>query len=134
MPTINSSQSSVQNAANVLFFINLDYVMKRLYSEERLHIQPAFIYAVLALAKLLRSSKIETGSAGLSHALELVHQAHAAYKDAIDLHWLDATLAEAAFVSSLSDALQNLLYSCRFSPCLKSLPTPNIPPNGYELL
>jgi hypothetical protein len=82
--------------------------MKRLYSEERIQMQPAFIYGVLALAKLLRSSKLETGSAGLSDALEFVHQAHTAYKDALDLHWLDATLAEAAFVSSLSDVLDVL--------------------------
>jgi len=72
--------------------------MKRLYSEERLHIQPAFIYAVLALARLMRSSKLEGGSVGLSHALDLVNQAHAAYKDAIELHWLDVTLVEAALV------------------------------------
>lgn len=76
--------------------------MKRLYSEDRLHIQPAFIYAALALAKLLRSSKLETGSVGLSDALEFVHQAHAAYKDAIDFQWVDTTLAEAAFVGSFS--------------------------------
>jgi hypothetical protein len=72
--------------------------MKRLYSEERLHIQPAFIYAVLAFAKLLRSSKLETGTTGLSYAFDFVHQAHDAYKNAIDFHWLDTTLAEAAFV------------------------------------
>ena len=72
--------------------------MKQLYSEERRHIQPAFVYAVLGLAKLLRSNKLENGSAGLSQSLEFVRQAHVAYKDSVDLHWLDITLVEAAFV------------------------------------
>jgi hypothetical protein len=136
MPKTDLSLSSVHNTGNSLSFINLDYVGKRLYSEDRIQMQPAFIYAVLALAKLLRSSKLETGSAGLSHALEFVHQAHTAYKDAIDLRWLDATLAEAAFVSSLSDASDALreLMTFRFWPCSKSLLILNILPNGYEHL
>ena len=88
----------MRNTGNFLFFINLDDVMKQLYSEERRHIQPAFVYAVLGLAKLLRSNKLENGSAGLSQSLEFVRQAHVAYKDSVDLHWLDITLVEAAFV------------------------------------
>ena len=109
MATTNSNSFSVHHTGNALFFINIDYFAKRLYSEDRLHIQPAFIYGVLALARLLRASKLESGPAGLSHALEFVHQAHAAYKDAIDFHWLNTTLVEAAFVGFLLDVAKNLM-------------------------
>lgn len=74
--------------------------MSRLYSEDRLQIQPAFVYAVLAMASLMKSSKLEAGSVGLSQAMDLINEAHIAYKDAIELHWLDVTLVEAAFVCS----------------------------------
>ena len=76
--------------------------MKRLYSDDRLQIQPAFIYSVLAMGKLMKSSKLEGGSLGLSQAMELVNNAHAAYKDALELRWVDATLAEAALVRYFS--------------------------------
>lgn len=93
-----SFNPSVRNTGHLLTFVNLDYIMHRIYSEERHQIQPAFIYAVLAMAKLMRSSKLEDGSTGLMQATELVKLAHAAYKDAISLRRFDETLAEAALV------------------------------------
>ncbi|KAF9524627.1 hypothetical protein CPB83DRAFT_797695 [Crepidotus variabilis] len=95
----------VRNTGHLLNFVNLDYIMRRIYSEEqRLKIQPAFIYAVLAMAKLMKSSKLDEGSGGLSQAMELVNQAHAAYKDAIELRWFDVTLAEAALILALFES------------------------------
>lgn len=66
--------------------------------ESRLRIQPAFVLAGLAMAKLMKSSSVELGKGGLQESLALIDDAHAAYGEALEYGWLDGTLAEAALV------------------------------------
>ena len=46
----------------------------------------------------MKSSTMEGGSLGLQQAMILGGDAHAAFRDAVSLQWIDATLAEAALV------------------------------------
>ena len=73
-------------------------VKRLLRDDERLRIQPAFILACLALAKLMKSSTMEGSSPGLQQAMILGSDAHTAFHEAVRLQWIDATLAEAALV------------------------------------
>jgi len=76
-----------------------DFLIKCLYhDDDRLHIQPAFILSVLAMAKLMKSSSLEGGTLGLQGAIMLSNAAHAAFDDAIRLQSFNPTLAEAALV------------------------------------
>ncbi|KAF8965647.1 hypothetical protein BDZ97DRAFT_1811637 [Flammula alnicola] len=75
----------VNNTGHLLSFINLTFLIKRLYREdERLLIQP--------------------GPIGLQQAMMLANDAHAAFEDALRFQWLDATLAEAALILSLFES------------------------------
>ena len=90
---------SVQNTGHLLCFINLDFFIRRLHrDDERLHIQPAFMLSILAMAKLMKSSALEDGTMGLQGAMILANEAHAAFDDAIRLHWFNASLVEAGLV------------------------------------
>jgi hypothetical protein len=90
----------VNNTGHFLAFLNINFMVKRLLrDDERLRIQPAFILACLALAKLMKSSTMEGSSLGLQQAMILGSDAHAAFRDAVSLQWIDATLAEAALVT-----------------------------------
>ena len=67
-----------------------------------------FIPPLLLLPHLRHLPKSQMrDSAGLSHSSSLgcVRQAHVAYKNSINLHRLDITLVEAAFVSAMSQVL-----------------------------
>lgn len=92
----------VNNTSHFLAFLNINFLSKRLLrDDERLRIQPAFILACLALAKLMKSSTMEGGSLGLQQAMMLGRDAHTAFRDAVNLQWIDATLAEAALVTQI---------------------------------
>jgi hypothetical protein len=63
---------SVQNTGHLLCFINLDFFIRCLHrDDERLHIQPAFMLSVLAMAKLMKSSALEDGAMGFQGAMIL---------------------------------------------------------------
>jgi len=47
----------------------------------------------------MKSSTVEGSSLGLQQAMILGNDAHAAFRDAVNLQWIDATLAEAALVT-----------------------------------
>lgn len=66
---------------------------------ERMKIQPAFIFAGLALAQLLRSSRAEQGLMGMEKAVRLRDQANEAIDQALHAGQLHADLAKARFVS-----------------------------------
>jgi hypothetical protein len=109
---------SVQNTGHLLCFINLDFFIRRLHrDDERLHIQPAFMLSVLAMAKLMKSSALEDGAMGLQGAMILANEAHAAFNDAIRLHWFNASLAEAGLVSSTP--IRRLFHHTNFYSCAK---------------
>jgi hypothetical protein len=87
------------NTGHFLAFLNINFFVKRLLrDDERSRIQPAFILACLALEKLMKSSTMEGSSLGLQQAMILGNDAHAAFRDAVRLQWIVATLAEAALV------------------------------------
>jgi hypothetical protein len=60
--------------------------------------QPALIYACLAMAKLIRSSEIELGSNGRILAMGLRDAAQAHLRESWNIRWVDLGLAEAAMV------------------------------------
>lgn len=85
-----------------LSFLNLDFFTSSLFNpEDRLHIQPSFILAGLALAVLMKSSELEGGSNGRGRALWFRNAAQEALNKAWRSEWIDAQLAEAAFVGPL---------------------------------
>ncbi|KAF4567153.1 hypothetical protein EYR40_006147 [Pleurotus pulmonarius] len=85
-----------------LSFLNLDFFTSSLFNpEDRLHIQPSFILAGLALAVLMKSSELEGGSNGRGRALWFRNAAQEALNKAWRSEWIDAQLAEAAFMLSL---------------------------------
>ena len=63
--------------------------------------QPALIYACLAMAKLIRSSEVELGANGRVHALGLRDTAQAHLRESWNIRWVDLGLAEAAMVLAL---------------------------------
>lgn len=63
--------------------------------------QPALIYACLAMAKLIRSSEVELGANGSAHALGLRDAAQAHLRESWNIRWVDLGLAEAAMVLAL---------------------------------
>ena len=90
----------VNNTGHFLAFLNVNFLVKRLLrDDERLQIQPAFILACLALAKLMKSSTMEGSTLGLQQAMILGSDAHSAFRDAVNMQWIDATLAKAAMVT-----------------------------------
>ncbi|KAF8993841.1 hypothetical protein BDQ17DRAFT_1311941 [Cyathus striatus] len=102
---VTNIQFLIDNTAPLLYFINVDFLSTRLSNEtERLQIQPAFIFAALALAQLMRSSSTEQGPQGVRRAIQLRNQAEIAYRDAVQHGWLDASLAEAALILALFES------------------------------
>ncbi len=63
--------------------------------------QPALIYACLAMAKLIRSSEGELGANGRAYALGLRDTAQAHLRESWRVRWVDLGLAEAAMVLAL---------------------------------
>ena len=63
--------------------------------------QPALVYAYLAMAKFVRSSEIELGARGRAQALTLRDLAQAHLEESWNMQWIDLGLAEAAMVLAL---------------------------------
>lgn len=63
--------------------------------------QPGLVFACLALAMLVRSSEIELGASGRTHALRLRDAAQSHLHESWNLQWIDLGLAEAAMVLAL---------------------------------
>ena len=63
--------------------------------------QPALVYAYLAMAKFVRSSEIELGASGRAHALRLRDAARVHLRESWNMQWIDLGLAEAAMVLAL---------------------------------
>src|SRR5580692_6424331 len=85
-----------------LTFLNVHWFLRDLFdSNARAHMQPALVYAFLAMAMLVRSSEIELGASGRAHALRLRDSAQAHLRESWSLQWVDLGLAEAAMVLAL---------------------------------
>ncbi|KAG5637497.1 hypothetical protein H0H81_004370 [Sphagnurus paluster] len=95
-----------------LCFINLEYFIKILLDEElRLSIQPAFIYAGLAMATLMKSSEVEFKAPGRERALWLRSTAQTYLDNSINSQWVDASLAEAALIIALFETSAHPMYN-----------------------
>ncbi|KAG6916115.1 hypothetical protein DXG01_008390 [Tephrocybe rancida] len=95
-----------------LSFLNFDYFMKTLMDEEsRLSIQPAFIYAGLAMAILMKSSEMEFKAPGRQRALWLRDTAETLIQNSINSEWIDASLAEAALIIALFETSAHPMYN-----------------------
>ena len=82
-----------------LSFINTMYFIRSLFTvDERSRMQPALIYAGLALATLMRSSKLELCGGGCSRALWLRDAAQSNLEQSLSTQWIDLQLAEAVLV------------------------------------
>jgi hypothetical protein len=83
-------------------FINPDLFLRSLASpESRQNVQPALIYAGLALATLIKSSELELGLAGVNRALWLRDVAQVELESSWSARWIDLGLAQAAMVCLL---------------------------------
>ena len=83
-----------------LSFINVPHFVRQLYApDERARMQPALVYAGLALATLTKSSSLELGEPARNRALWLRDAAHSNMETSMAAGWCDVPLAEAALVS-----------------------------------
>jgi hypothetical protein len=94
----------VNGTSHLLSFVNVPNLERILYSEHYTRVHPAFVWAALALANLMRSSNSAgqaygqqpgRGPQGLTVALALFSEA----KSAMEIGWADASYAYAALVS-----------------------------------
>ncbi|KAF8153666.1 hypothetical protein BJ912DRAFT_1014320, partial [Pholiota molesta] len=80
-----------------------------LREDERLRIQPSFILAILAMAKLMKSSSMEDGLIGLQHAMMLAQDAHTAFETALQANWVDPCLPKLLFLTYSARATDALI-------------------------
>ncbi|KAJ2924764.1 hypothetical protein H1R20_g12322, partial [Candolleomyces eurysporus] len=98
---VHEIRIAVEGTGHYLSFINVDTLEKQLWHEQyRARIHPGFIWACLAMARLMRSSSMEDGHAGLQMALNLFQEA----KRALDIAWADPTYAYAALIIALFES------------------------------
>ncbi|GLB44949.1 putative GAL4-like Zn(II)2Cys6 (or C6 zinc) binuclear cluster DNA-binding domain [Lyophyllum shimeji] len=101
-----------QDTGYWLCFLNLDYFVRTLLDEElRLSIQPAFIYAGLAMATLMKSSEVEFKAPGRERALWLRNTAQTHLESSMASEWIDASLAEAALILALFETSAHPMYN-----------------------
>ncbi|KAF8267650.1 hypothetical protein EI94DRAFT_1700825 [Lactarius quietus] len=85
-----------------LTFFNVQWFIPNLFdTHARAHMQPALVYAYLAMARFVRSSEIELGARGRAQALRLRDMAQVHLQESWNMHWIDLGLAEAAMVLAL---------------------------------
>ncbi|KAG6852934.1 hypothetical protein C0991_008048 [Blastosporella zonata] len=78
--------------------------------ESRLSIQPAFIYAGLAMATLMKSSEVEYKAPGRERALWFRDNAETFIQRSINSERMDASLAEAALIIALFETSAHPMY------------------------
>lgn len=108
--TREQALKDITHDLNVLFassghwltFFNIQWFLRSLSdAHSRAHMQPALVYAYLAMARFVRSSEIELGARGRMHALRLREMAQAHLQNSLNIQWIDLGLAEAAMVLAL---------------------------------
>ncbi|KAI0283220.1 hypothetical protein BC826DRAFT_920716 [Russula brevipes] len=98
----NDLNSLFTSSSHWLTFFNVHWFLRDLFdSGARTHLQPALVYACLAMATLVRSSEIELGANGRARALRLRDAAQTHLRESWNLQWIDLGLAEAAMVLAL---------------------------------
>lgn len=88
-----------------LFFLKSETLICKLKDPRgRVHLQPALVFAALAMANLMKSSELERGSRGRTLALALRDEAQRLLEAACNSQTLDYMVAEAALVRTHSFA------------------------------
>ncbi|EAU90780.2 hypothetical protein CC1G_09257 [Coprinopsis cinerea okayama7 len=106
IPTIvEEMKFLIDGTGHMLSFINIDNLAKRLWQEEhRTSIHPAFIYAALALAKLMKSSTIGENASGLNTAMTYRSEALRSINESRQHRFFDLTLVEAALILAIFES------------------------------
>ncbi|KZT18418.1 hypothetical protein NEOLEDRAFT_1080339 [Neolentinus lepideus HHB14362 ss-1] len=94
------------NTTNLLLsFINVPLLVRSLNDPaERGRMQPALIYAALAVATLLKASEIELGASGRNRALWFRQAAQNALENSWSSQWIDPGLAAAALLCAIFES------------------------------
>ncbi|KAI0249633.1 hypothetical protein BJV78DRAFT_1155707 [Lactifluus subvellereus] len=109
-PTPEQALEEIRNDLNILFassshwlaFFNVPCFLGDLFDPHaRALMQPALVYACLAMAMLMRSSEIERGASGRAHALRFRDAAQVHLHESWNAQRVDLGLAEAAMVLAL---------------------------------
>lgn len=94
-------QFLIRNSNYWFAFINVPLFFATFHdARARETVQPALIFASLAMSNFFRSSEVELGSAGRQRSLWLVDKAQAALQASVNASWIDGGLAQAAWVCS----------------------------------
>ncbi|KIK02612.1 hypothetical protein K443DRAFT_131780 [Laccaria amethystina LaAM-08-1] len=116
---------TIENTSPHLSFIPSAFLFSQLQNEGAPHprsVQPAFILAALATAKLIKSSAVEEGGEGKRASLVLRADAGRALDDAWKGGWVDVGLVEAAAILALFESCAHPEYTPdRFARSLVTL-------------
>ncbi|TFK53809.1 hypothetical protein OE88DRAFT_1733678 [Heliocybe sulcata] len=104
--TINDDLEFLFNTTNLLLsFINVPVFLRNLNDpSERDRMQPALVYASLAVATLLKASEIELGSSGRNRALWFRQAAQNALESSWNSQWIDPGLAAAGLLCAIFES------------------------------
>ncbi|TFY79931.1 hypothetical protein EWM64_g4083 [Hericium alpestre] len=95
-----------------LSFLHLPFFFRKLFDEqERLTVQPALVYAGLALALLMKASELEGGQRVRDRAVMYRDSAQASLEASWNTNWIDLGLAEAAMMIALFETCAHPDYS-----------------------
>ena len=96
---LNDVQFLFRNSNYWFAFINIPLFFTTFCnSSEREGMQPALVLAILMMSNFLRSSEAEMGGEGRTRTLWLREKAQAALEASVNAGWIDAGLAQAAWV------------------------------------
>ena len=133
---LNDVQFLFRNSNYWFAFINIPLFFTTFCnSSEREGMQPALVLAILMMSNFLRSSEAEMGGEGRTRTLWLREKAQAALEASVNAGWIDAGLAQAAWVclrnfrASVRVRNQQILMwrlTDRFWPCSKYLRTQSV--------
>lgn len=95
----------------------------------RKEMQPSLVLALLAMSTFWQSSEVGIGHTGRERALRFRDEAQSALEASVNAGWLDETLAQAAWVSPVSDNSFGSLpvVSSSYLPFSKFVHIPGIP-------
>ncbi|EJU02979.1 hypothetical protein DACRYDRAFT_77804 [Dacryopinax primogenitus] len=79
--------------------------------KQRDTLQPSLIISFLALATFMRSSELGAGLTGRQRALQMAEIARAHHQSSIDAGWIDAGIAQAAFMLTLFEMCPHPAYT-----------------------
>lgn len=95
-----------------LSFVNFRRFVDNLFNPQtRPFMQPSVVLAALALSTMMKSSEVGLGEEGRGFALLLRDAAQSSLDASISASWIDPSLAQAAFLLALFEAISHPLHS-----------------------